>query len=250
MRSKPRLVPSIILAAFLGFVVGVTVMAAVFARATRMSAAGKPADDGGPSTVRQPDVVAPQTGPQSGPQLGPAAPAVAAAHERVGAAPDRSDSAPPAVPEIGIDPIADLRKRDLRLPVSGLNPQSLTRSFADKRGSNRLHEAIDILAPRHTPVLAVEDGVLVKFFHSKAGGNTIYQFDPASRYAYYYAHLDRYAAGVKEGDRVKKGQVIGHVGTTGNAPPKTPHLHFAIFRLTEQKQWWKGAPIDPFDVWR
>ena len=92
--------------------------------------------------------------------------------------------------------------------------------------------------------------MLVKFFHSKAGGNTIYQFDPASRYAYYYAHLDRYAAGVKEGDKVKRGQIIGHVGTTGNAPPNTPHLHFAIFKLTDQKQWWKGAPIDPFDVWR
>ena len=242
MRSKPRLVPSIILAAFLGFVVGVTVMAAVFARATRMSAASKPADDCGPSTVHQPDGTASPSGP--------VAPAAAAAREPVGAVPDRSESAPSAVPEIGIDPIADLRKRDLRLPVSGVNPQTLTRSFADKRGSERLHEAIDILAPRHTPVLAVEDGVLVKFFHSKAGGNTIYQFDPASRYAYYYAHLDRYAAGVKEGDRVKKGQIIGHVGTTGNAPPKTPHLHFAIFKLTDQKQWWKGAPIDPFDVWR
>ena len=237
MRSKPRLVPSIILAAFIGFVVGVTVMAAVFARATRMSAAGKPADDCGPSTLQQPDEVAPLSGP--------IAPAVA--REPV-AAP--SPPLPPPIPEIGIDPMADLRKRNLRLPVSGVNAQSLTRSFADKRGAERLHEAIDILAPRHTPVLAVEDGVLVKFFHSKAGGNTIYQFDPASRYAYYYAHLDRYAAGVKEGDRVKKGQIIGHVGTSGNAPPKTPHLHFAIFKLTEQKQWWKGAPIDPFDVWR
>ena len=244
MRSKPRLVPSIILAAFLGFVVGVTVMAAVFARATRMSAAGKPTDDCGPSTVHQPDAVA----PQSGPQLGPMAPA--ASREPVGVVAAPGPPLPSAVPEIGIDPIADLRKRNLRVPVSGVNAQSLTRSFADTRGAERLHEAIDILAPRHTPVLAVEDGVLVKFFHSKAGGNTIYQFDPASRYAYYYAHLDRYAAGVKEGDRVKKGQVIGHVGTTGNAPPKTPHLHFAIFRLTEQKQWWKGAPIDPFDVWR
>jgi murein DD-endopeptidase MepM/ murein hydrolase activator NlpD len=131
-----------------------------------------------------------------------------------------------------------------------VDADGLDRSFADRRSGNRLHEAIDILAPRHTPVLAVEDGVLVKFFHSKAGGNTIYQFDPNSRYAYYYAHLDRYAAGVKEGDRVKRGQTIGHVGTTGNAPPGTPHLHFAIFKLTDQKQWWKGTPIDPFDVWR
>jgi murein DD-endopeptidase MepM/ murein hydrolase activator NlpD len=238
MKSRPRLVPSIILAAFIGFVVGVTVMAAVFARATRMSAATKPGDDCGPFTLLQPEAVTQPSGP-----IEPAAP-----RAPVAAAP--APTLPPPVPEIGIDPIADLKKRKLRVPVSGVGADDLTQSFADQRSGNRLHEAIDILAPRHTPVLAVEDGVLVKFFHSKAGGNTIYHFDPASRYAYYYAHLDRYAAGVKEGDRVKKGQIIGHVGTTGNAPPNTPHLHFAIFKLTEQKQWWKGTPIDPFDVWR
>ena len=237
-RSRPRLVPSIILATFIGFVVGVTVMAAVFARATRMSAATKPADDCGPSTLLEPEGVTPQSGPI----------APSASRDPVAAAP--AAALPPTIPEIGVDPLADLKKRRLRLPVSGVDADDLTRSFADQRSGNRLHEAIDILAPRHTPVLAVEDGVLVKFFHSKAGGNTIYQFDPASRYAYYYAHLDRYAAGVKEGDKVKKGQIIGHVGTTGNAPPSTPHLHFAIFKLTDQKQWWKGAPIDPFDVWR
>lgn len=238
MKSRPRLVPSIILAAFIGFVAGVTVMAAVFARATRMSAATKPADDCGPCTLLQPEAATPLPGPTE----------PAASREPVAAAP--APPLPSPVPEIGIDPIADLKKRKLRLPVAGVDADDLNRSFADRRTGDRLHEAIDILAPRHTPVLAVEDGVLVKFFHSKAGGNTIYQFDPASRYAYYYAHLDHYAAGLKEGDRVKKGQTIGHVGTTGNAPPNTPHLHFAIFRLTEQKQWWKGAPIDPFDVWR
>lgn len=237
MKSRPRLVPSIILATFIGFVAGVTVMAAVFARATRMSAATKPADDCGPSTL-QPDEVTPPSGPI----------APSASREPGAAAP--AAGLPPTIPEIGVDPLADLKKRKLRLPVSGVDADDLTRSFADQRSGNRLHEAIDILAPRHTPVLAVEDGVLVRFFHSKAGGNTIYQFDPASRYAYYYAHLDRYAAGVKEGDKVKRGQIIGHVGTTGNAPPNTPHLHFAIFKLTDQKQWWKGAPIDPFDVWR
>ena len=237
MRSRPRLVPSIILATFIGFVAGVTVMAAVFARATRMSAATKPADDCGPSTLQSEETT---------PQSGPIAPS--ASREPATAAP--APVLPPPIPEIGIDPLADLKKRKLRLPVSGVDADDLTRSFSDQRSGNRVHEAIDILAPRHTPVLAVEDGVLVKFFHSKAGGNTIYQFDPASRYAYYYAHLDRYAAGVKEGDKVKRGQIIGHVGTTGNAPPNTPHLHFAIFKLTDQKQWWKGAPLDPFDVWR
>lgn len=224
MRSQRRYAPAILVAAFLGFVAGVLVMAVFDAREARTSAAAL-ADDCGPSTF----AVQPDPAPSA-------------------AVPD--PPVPTAVPELGIDPIGDLKKRDLRLPVSGVAAKSLTRSFSDKRGSDRVHEAIDILAPRHTPVLAVEDGVLVKFFHSKAGGNTIYQFDPASRYAYYYAHLDRYASGIKEGDKVKKGQIIGHVGTTGNAPPNTPHLHFAIFRLTEKKQWWKGTPIDPFDVWR
>jgi murein DD-endopeptidase MepM/ murein hydrolase activator NlpD len=237
MKSKPRLIPSVILAAFVGFVVGAVVMAMVFAGAPRMNASGMPADDCGPSAMAAPP----------GEAGSPAAPLDPAPARETAAA--KADP-PPAVPEIGIDPVADLEARALTVPVRGVDADDLVRSFGDTRSGNRRHEAIDILAPRHTPVLAVEDGQLVKFFHSKAGGNTIYQFDPASRYAYYYAHLDRYAAGVKEGDRVRKGQVIGYVGTTGNAPPDTPHLHFAIFRLTEAKQWWKGTPIDPFDVWR
>jgi murein DD-endopeptidase MepM/ murein hydrolase activator NlpD len=78
----------------------------------------------------------------------------------------------------------------------------------------------------------------------------VYQFDPRESYAYYYAHLERYAAGLKDGDRVKRGDVIGYVGTSGNAPPATPHLHFAIFKLTDQKRWWQGTPLDPFDILR
>jgi len=118
------------------------------------------------------------------------------------------------------------------------------------RGSSREHEAIDILAPRNTPVLAVEDGTVAKLFLSKAGGNTIYQFDPSGQYCYYYAHLERYADGLKEADKVSRGQVIGYVCTSGNAPKNTPHLHFAVFRLTPQKHWWEGSPIDPYDVLR
>jgi murein DD-endopeptidase MepM/ murein hydrolase activator NlpD len=99
-------------------------------------------------------------------------------------------------------------------------------------------------------VLAVEDGRIARLFVSKAGGNTIYQFDPSGEYCYYYAHLERYADGLKEGDQVRKGQLIGYVGTSGNAPKDTPHLHFAIFRLTPDKHWWEGTPLDPFDVFR
>jgi murein DD-endopeptidase MepM/ murein hydrolase activator NlpD len=175
-----------------------------------------------------------------------------------GAAPstDAAPVAPPAParpgapPRIGADPVADLRERDLLLPVEGFDRATLYGSFAEKRGSDRLHEAIDMLAPRNTPVLAVEDGTIARLFSSKAGGITVYQFDPGVSYVYYYAHLQRYAAGLTEGAAVRRGQVIGYVGTSGNAPPDTPHLHFAIFKLSEKKQWWEGVPIDPFEVLR
>lgn len=145
---------------------------------------------------------------------------------------------------------AGLEDRDFEMPVEGISPEQLTPQFDQPRGGSRKHEAIDILAPRHTPVKAVEDGRIARLFQSKAGGITIYQFDPTERFCYYYAHLERYASGLNEGDLVKKGQVIGYVGTSGNAPKDTPHLHFAILRLTAEKRWWEGTPIDPYDVLR
>ena len=148
------------------------------------------------------------------------------------------------------DSPAELEDRDLEIPVEGVKTDQLTRSFEEMRGGTRRHEAIDILAPRNTPVHAVEDGVIARLFLSKAGGITIYQFDPTERFCYYYAHLERYAEGLREGTRVRKGQVIGYVGTSGNAPKDTPHLHFAVFRLTAEKRWWEGTPIDPYDVLR
>lgn len=146
--------------------------------------------------------------------------------------------------------VEELRQRTLTLPVQGVRREQLQDTFNDKRGSARQHEALDVLAPRNTPVLAVEDGTVAKLFLSEAGGITIYQFDPTSQYAYYYAHLERYADGLKEGDAIKRGQVIGYVGTTGNAPRDTPHLHFAIFKLTTEQKWWEGSPIDPYSVLR
>jgi len=146
--------------------------------------------------------------------------------------------------------VEELRGRSLTLPVQGIKREQLQNTFDDTRGSSRKHEALDVLAPRNTPVLAVEDGKIAKLFLSDAGGITIYQFDPTMNYAYYYAHLERYADGLKEGDQVKRGQVLGYVGTTGNAPRDTPHLHFAIFKLTEDKHWWQGSAIDPYSVLR
>ena len=147
-------------------------------------------------------------------------------------------------------PPDDLARRDLEIPVEGVKPKELVDTFDEARGGQRVHEALDILAPRNTPVKAVEDGTIARLFESKAGGTTIYQFDPTEQYCYYYAHLERYAAGLKEGDRVKKGQVIGYVGTSGNAPKDTPHLHFAVFKLTSAKHWWEGTPINPYDILR
>ena len=96
------------------------------------------------------------------------------------------------------------------------------------------------------PVLAVEDGEIVKLFYSVRGGKTIYQFDRSGRYCYYYAHLDRYAGGLAEKQRVSQGEVIGYVGSTGNAKADAPHLHLAIFKLTPEQRWWEGTPIDPY----
>jgi murein DD-endopeptidase MepM/ murein hydrolase activator NlpD len=162
------------------------------------------------------------------------------------------DAVQPAAlaPRLEGDPIADLRDRDLLVPVQGVLPSQLRASFDEQRGSERKHEALDILAERNTPVLAVEAGTIARLFSSERGGITVYQFDPTSTYVYYYAHLERYAPALKEGQAVTPGQVLGYVGTSGNAPKDTPHLHFAIFKLTEKKRWWEGAPIDPFLVLR
>lgn len=151
---------------------------------------------------------------------------------------------------IGASPVADLRSRSLRVPVAGVSLEALRSSFDDPRSGGRRHEAMDILAPRRTPVVAVEDGAIAKLFHSEAGGIAIYQYDPDRKYAYYYAHLDGYVTGLAEGDAVRAGQTLGYVGTSGNAPPDTPHLHFAIFRLSTPPRWWDGTPIDPFVVFQ
>lgn len=157
----------------------------------------------------------------------------------------RSGIIPPSAPEA-----KELAGRRLMVPVAGVDPDKLVRSYHDRRSGSREHEAIDILAPTGTPVVAVEDGTIAKLFFSKAGGLTIYQFDPTKQFSYYYAHLDRYADGLKEGADVHRGQVLGYVGVSGNAPKDTPHLHFAVYRLTADKRWWEGTPIDPFDILR
>jgi murein DD-endopeptidase MepM/ murein hydrolase activator NlpD len=143
--------------------------------------------------------------------------------------------------------IVELRRRHLRVPLDDVKIETMKGAFDEKR-TGHTHEAVDMLAPRDTPVHAVEDGTIAKLFFSKAGGNTIYQFDPTNRFCYYYAHLEQYAAEMREGKRVNRGDVIGYVGTSGNAPPGTPHLHFSVFLLGPEKQWWRGTAIDPYLV--
>jgi peptidoglycan LD-endopeptidase LytH len=134
---------------------------------------------------------------------------------------------------------------DMTPPIRGLILANLRDSFEEVHNGHR-HEAIDIPEARGTPVLAVVSGTIRKLFLSKPGGNTIYLFDETEVYCYYYAHLDGYAKGLREGMRVERGDVIGYVGSTGNADAGAPHLHFTIFELGPEKQWWKGTPIDPY----
>ena len=134
------------------------------------------------------------------------------------------------------------------MPVAGVSSNELVDTYTQARSGGRTHNAIDIRAARGTPVIAAVDGVIRKLFTSRAGGLTIYQFDVNEERVYYYAHLDSYADGIGEGLFVKAGTVIGYVGTTGNAPPDTPHLHFAVEVLPPTKEWWKGEPVNPYPL--
>ena len=132
-------------------------------------------------------------------------------------------------------------------PFEALKLSELHDSFNEFHHGHR-HEAIDIMKPRGTPILAVTDGTIEKLLLSKPGGLTIYEFDNSGTYCYYYAHVDRYAAGIREHMKVARGQVIAYVGTSGNAEANAPQLHFAINRLESQKRWWKGEPINPYPI--
>jgi murein DD-endopeptidase MepM/ murein hydrolase activator NlpD len=134
---------------------------------------------------------------------------------------------------------------ELGLPIEGLTPSRIHDTFNETHNGHP-HEAIDILAARGTPVHAVVPGTIRKLFQSKAGGTAIYEFDERGARCYYYAHLDGYAAGLHEGQSVKRGDVVAYVGSTGNADPRVPHLHFAVFELGPKREWWSGTAINPY----
>lgn len=188
-----------------------------------------------------PDVPAPPPGASASGSGAPVHPD--AASPEVAAAQPAVEPRPPSPEAL----ILHLRQRNLTVPVAGVTRDALISTFHEARGTLR-HEALDILAPYGTPVLAVEDGTIAKLFTSNRGGLTIYQFDPARFVSYYYAHLDRYADGVTEGAEVRRGDVLGYVGTSGNAQSEAPHLHFAIFRLGPEARWSEGDPVDPYLV--
>ena len=138
--------------------------------------------------------------------------------------------------------------RGLLVPVAGVAVSQLTDTFDEGRDGGRVHRALDILAPRGTPVLAADDGRVLRVRPNALGGNTVYATDPAGRVVYYYAHLDAYQPGLAEGQTIARGDVLGIVGTTGNAPKDTPHLHFQVMSMPSDGKYWDGDAINPYPL--
>lgn len=153
---------------------------------------------------------------------------------------------PPA--PAGVVPVAPLPSAvaGLLIPVVGVKPADLVDTFSQARGAGRTHDAIDIMAPRGTPVVAANEGHVVKLFTSKPGGLTVYEFDSQDKVVYYYAHLDSYAPGLVEGQQLHRGDPIGFVGSSGDASANAPHLHFEVQLLGPEKQWWHATSINPY----
>lgn len=147
---------------------------------------------------------------------------------------------------------ADAQPGELQVPVLNIRPSDLTDTYSDSRGGGtRLHEAIDIMAPRGTSVVAAAPGTVEKIYQSGAGGKTLYIRSADGETIHYYAHLDDYAEGMKEGQRVRRGQRLGTVGSSGNASDEAPHLHFAILQTTRDAEWWEPAnAVNPYPLLR
>ena len=142
-----------------------------------------------------------------------------------------------------------LTQRRILLPVAGADMAKVDDSFNEPRdGGARVHRAIDILAPRGTPILSADDGKILRMGTNGIGGISMYTVDSQSRLVYYYAHMDRYHDGMSPGRSIAKGDTLGYVGTTGNAPKDVPHLHFQVMRWPSDGKYWNGEPIDPYDA--
>ena len=156
--------------------------------------------------------------------------------------------APPPVeaqrPELVVGP------GGLAIPVAGIKAEQLADTYTQSRaGGARVHNAIDIMAPTGTPVVAAAPGIVEKLYNSQGGGGiTAYVRSPDRQWIYYYAHLDRYAPGLREGQQVRQGDPIGTVGFTGNANPAGPHLHFAVHRMAQGEDWHEGTAVNPYPL--
>ena len=159
-------------------------------------------------------------------------------------APPAADSAPAP---LAIDETSILR-RELGVPLQGVSASALHDTFNELRGGTRPHEALDIMAPRGTPVLSASSGRVLKLFNSVPGGLMVYAVDSTGRYILKYGHLDGYAPGLVDGQALTRGQQIGFVGTTGNAAGGAPHLHFAMARAQDLKKWWLGDAVNPYPL--
>ncbi len=150
-------------------------------------------------------------------------------------------------PRIPLAPPREGEEGRLGMPVLGLTRSHLVDNFNDHRGTRR-HLALDIMAPRGTPVVAADDGEVAKVYRHLLGGLSVYQYDRERKRSYYYAHLQGFAPGLAAGDMLRRGDLVGYVGTTGNASPGAPHLHFAILELGPEAKWWKGTPVNPYPL--
>lgn len=151
-------------------------------------------------------------------------------------------------PMSGSETVNYILGRGLLVPVAGVAVSQLQDTFDEGRDDGRVHRALDILAPRGTPVLSADDGRILRVRPNALGGNTVYATDPLGRVVYYYAHLDAYQPGLTEGANIARGDVLGIVGTTGNAPKDTPHLHFQVMRMPADGKYWDGEAINPYPL--
>ena len=176
------------------------------------------------------------------------APAPASASARPAARTAPAVVVPTLGPVSGSETVNYILSRGLLVPVAGVAVSQLRDTFDEGRDDGRVHRALDILAPRGTAVLAADDGRVLRVRPNALGGNTVYASDPQGRVVYYYAHLDAYQPGLAEGATIARGDVLGTVGTTGNAPKDTPHLHFQVMRMPDDGKYWDGDAINPYPL--
>ncbi len=172
-----------------------------------------------------------------------------ATNGKISAAGDIATVVPAGSAPVAIAEGIEVGPAGLAIPVAGVKANQLSDTFTAARANGaRRHDAIDIMAPEGTPVFAAADGTVEKLFNSARGGITIYERSPDQRWVYYYAHLSAYAPGLGEGQQVKRGQLIGRVGHSGDASAEGPHLHFAINQMAAGEKWWNGTPINPYPL--